>query len=580
MILTGAPTVVDAKSLLDLVSPGELSKAHQSEHIDCTGCHKTGNKSAQNGLCLDCHAGIKEDIDSGRGLHGRHSIRTNTPCSACHTEHQGSDADIGGLQSRTFDHALTDFELVGAHASLKCTDCHEEGVPRREAPDDCAGCHDSPHESRGLPDCVACHEQTRWANVSYKHTTPGFKLSGAHDRAKCIACHGISNFETKNQQCVDCHAFKDSHAGLFGTKCDDCHGQSEWSKAPFDHEKQTGYALVGGHQRASCHACHRFDRKLPEAGDCYACHKRNDIHAGANGNRCADCHDEKSWTVESFDHEAVSGFALKGRHRTVACSLCHKAGIEAKLETGCVNCHEIQDAHAGALGRQCADCHGEQAWDEVDFDHDRDTHFELRQSHRKLKCRACHAPGRTWDKPPRCVACHEKENVHGSGTSLACDDCHDEIRWSRAGRFHHDLTDVPLLGMHGLALCESCHLDKNFAATDPACESCHEEEDPHGGAYKAECGDCHNPNAWSSWRFNHDQTGFSLEGAHGELRCRDCHDAGHPLNKRNSVCLSCHLDDDIHNGRFGRDCAKCHNGTSFKDVDIRTMLPGSGKMVQ
>jgi hypothetical protein len=134
--------------------------------------------------------------------------------------------------------------------------------------------------------------------------------------------------------------------------------------------------------------------------------------------------------------------------------------------------------------------------------------------------------------------------------------------------------------MHGLALCESCHLDKNFAATDPACESCHEEEDPHGGAYKAECGDCHNPNAWSSWRFNHDQTGFSLEGAHGELRCRDCHDAGHPLNKRNSVCLSCHLDDDIHNGRFGRDCAKCHNGTSFKDVDIRTMLPGSGKMVQ
>jgi len=566
-----------AKSFLDLVSPGELSRVHQAEKIDCTGCHRAGDKAAQSGLCLECHKEVGIDIRTKSGFHGKHATGAVQRCNSCHTEHKGGEADIRGLQNQTFDHALTDFPLTGAHRPLECIRCHKRDTAKRKAPSDCKSCHDSPHKDRGLERCSACHDQTLWKRVSYRHKGADFNLTGAHDKVRCVSCHGIIDFRTKANKCSDCHGLKDAHGGVFGARCDDCHVQTEWSPTAFDHKKKTDYALIGAHSKASCHACHRFDKKLPKSPDCYSCHRHNDIHTGANGKRCKECHTEQSWRIDKFDHTAVSKFALKGKHRSVACSLCHKAGISAKLETGCVSCHRTQDPHAQGLGDKCGDCHSEQGWRKLVFDHDRDTKFKLRQSHRELRCHACHTPGRSWKQPPNCVSCHKQNNVHGNNIG-ACENCHDESRWLETRRFHHDFTAFPLLGMHGLALCESCHRDKHYAGTERSCEGCHRKQDPHNKTYKASCETCHNPNAWSSWRFNHDGTGFRLEGPHNELACHDCHRRDRDLDGRGSTCVSCHRKDDVHEGRFGQDCSRCHNGTSFQDVDIQSLRPGVRSM--
>jgi hypothetical protein len=34
-------------------------------------------------------------------------------------------------------------------------------------------------------------------------------------------------------------------------------------------------------------------------------------------------------------------------------------------------------------------------------------------------------------------------------------------------------------------------------------------------------------------------------------------------------CYSCHSREDIHGGRFGRRCERCHVTTSFEKVNIR-----------
>jgi hypothetical protein len=39
------------------------------------------------------------------------------------------------------------------------------------------------------------------------------------------------------------------------------------------------------------------------------------------------------------------------------------------------------------------------------------------------------------------------------------------------------------------------------------------------------------------------------------------------------TCASCHDDDDVHHGEFGRDCQRCHVTSSFKKI-----RPGLGGM--
>ncbi|MEW8497547.1 MAG: cytochrome C, partial [Candidatus Thiodiazotropha taylori] len=100
---------------------------------------------------------------------------------------------------------------------------------------------------------------------------------------------------------------------------------------------------------------------------------------------------------------------------------------------------------------------------------------------------------------------------------------------------------------------------------------CHEKDDTHEGKMGELCGDCHNPNAWMLWTFNHDeQTEFPLDGKHGEVFCHACHRAELTEHKQSANhCYGCHRGDDIHRGGFGRHCDRCHSTETFENPEIR-----------
>jgi len=137
-------------------------------------------------------------------------------------------------------------------------------------------------------------------------------------------------------------------------------------------------------------------------------------------------------------------------------------------------------------------------------------------------------------------------------------------------RFDHDLSDFPLIGQHAVVGCESCHLSSAFKDAKKECNDCHKEDDIHKRALGADCKQCHNPNDWLIWHFNHDETDFKIKGAHEKLHCDTCHFK--PLDKnrkKKTHCVDCHSRDDVHDGNFGSDCVKCHTQDDFRVINIR-----------
>jgi hypothetical protein len=102
---------------------------------------------------------------------------------------------------------------------------------------------------------------------------------------------------------------------------------------------------------------------------------------------------------------------------------------------------------------------------------------------------------------------------------------------------------------------------------------------PHG-ALPAEltCTSCHGTEKWSPLRsdlaFDHGDTGFRLEGRHGEVACARCHTSlefQRVATAEPGDCASCHLD--VHEGTIARACAACHTGDSFAQLDYGVVHP-------
>lgn len=140
--------------------------------------------------------------------------------------------------------------------------------------------------------------------------------------------------------------------------------------------------------------------------------------------------------------------------------------------------------------------------------------------------------------------------------------------------------------LEGVNNCAQCHNfgEKSFRGN---CLACHgeikaridREQGYHYFSRKLECAKCHKEHhgtnfaliRWEPASFDHKQTGFLLEGKHGGLECRKCHQAanikaadirrkGASVLKRtylglSTSCDNCHEDE--HRGQL-KDCAKCH----------------------
>ncbi|MFO1428196.1 MAG: hypothetical protein U1F11_14755 [Steroidobacteraceae bacterium] len=486
-------------------------------------------------------------------------------------------------------------KVSSAHAKYEteCSLCHDR-ADRERQPALCLDCHKDTAADlaakSGLhgrmanaasSQCKSCHSEhlgregdiVKFDRASFDHRATDFALEGAHRGLACESCHEKGKpLRKAASSCGACHKKDDAHRGQLGEKCSDCHTTLAWSGGKFDHAK-TDFKLENAHREVACNACHVGGRYKDTPQRCASCHTPDDVHQNSRGDKCGECHTTESWKSAKFDHGKETGFALLGRHSSLQCGNCHKAGdFKDKPPKECVGCHRADDAHALRFGEQCKDCHGNDAWKQQQpYDHLAKHKFALTGAHEKLDCHACHtAVAKTQKLGNTCEACHRAADPHGGKLGLDCAACHGSDDWKRDIRFDHDLTSYPLLGLHLMVGCAQCHASKAFKGVAKDCIGCHRQDDVHKGGLGKDCTACHSPNGWKLWDFDHaEQAKFPLNGAHAKLKCNDCHRQPAGEVKLGRDCAACHRKDDVHLGQYGTQCQRCHTVITFKGARIQ-----------
>ena len=395
---------------------------------------------------------------------------------------------------------------------------------------------------------------------------------------ECEKCHKPFSKKSQSMLCRGCHEEVDAdirqQTGFHGlgvakkAECSHCHSDHKGRDADviqldvetFAHDK-TDYLLKGAHLETRCAACHLEGKNFRDAPqDCVSCHEGDDIHAGRLGEQCADCHAERRWVSQEFNHDDTD-FVLREKHAELACDSCHVNHKYKDIPGECHSCHRLNDVHAGRYGQKCKDCHSEAGWDRSRFDHDRDTEYSLSGRHREVKCDVCHV-GKLYDNAlgTECIDCHRSDDKHAGRYGNKCQACHSTRGWGKVKYEHDRETEFPLRGKHQEASCSSCHRGEVYEeklATD--CLSCHGADDVHESQEGKRCEKCHDEHGWGGKvRFEHDMTDFPLLGLHAVTPCEECHlTSAYKTAARE--CSVCHQPDDVHERHLGPHCELCHN---------------------
>ena len=486
---------------------------------DCRSCHESLVFSRVGIACIDCHTDI-------------HANELGLDCQNCHTP-----ASWENRFTIWEDHNVSRFPLLGIHAALDCESCHRGPAEKQftNLPVDCAGCHGEEYLNSRNPDhqlagfdkqCEVCHSPISvvWQQVQYVHPAI-FPLRGAHINTDCMACHGEIYTGTPNQ-CEDCHmaAYSSSvnpdHVKFgFPTMCANCHNETRWEDAIFDHVAESGFALVGAHSRILCTDCHVNNQISGLPRDCYGCHDTDFTsitdpnHVTNNFNHdCTICHSQDIWSPSTFDHNNTS-FQLTGAHLTIDCVACHESGFTG-TPAECYACHEqdfngVQDPNhlTNNFDHDCTICHNTAVWSPADFDHN-NTSFPLTGAHLTTACTGCHQTGYT-GTPVECFACHETEynntndpDHQAAAFPITCENCHNTVAWDQT-TWDHDSQYFPIYsGSHREKwnTCDECHVSPaSYKIFE--CIYCHEHdktlmdekhrERPDYQYLSTACYDCH-----------------------------------------------------------------------------------------
>jgi hypothetical protein len=302
---------------------------------------------------------------------------------------------------------------------------------------------------------------------------------------------------------------------------------------------------------------------------------------------CIVCHSPESWQFKedgsTFDH-SQTGFPLTGRHKKTNCRSCHENLIFNYIGTACLDCHT--DIHKNELGVNCEECHTTQNWEnrqEILKVHNL-TQFPLIGVHAVVECEACHMNQQRNEfknTPVNCEYCHQnlyKESVNPNHQlaqfKLDCISCHQPLptTWKAVKWLHPK--SFELKGAHKRSDCIECH-ENVFKGTSSECISCHLGDyqsaifPNHGqSGYPEDCLICHNETVWSPAEFNHNNTQFTLQGAHLYIDCIQCHADGY--TNIPTDCWSCHendyntVSDPNHmTNNFNHDCTVCHTASAW-----------------
>jgi len=339
--------------------------------VPCQKCHPVVSEeknrvfalgAARFSDCVPCHT-------------SPHRQKLAETCISCH-----STTGWLQIQSAAFQHDATGFPLRGAHASVRCEQCHARGS-RRDSHSPvrmCRDCHTDYHQGEFAAaygnDCSVCHTVFQpFSQTTFSldmHDRSRFSLLGAHRATLCDKCHRPTasnphSFVFRNLTCNTCHS--DPHAGQFsvaGTAdCAHCHTSVAWSLPDFDHNS-TAFALKGKHASVSCGKCHKTEsiggqtvsRYVGLNSTCEGCHRDPHVGQFAAGinSVCSDCHTPEGWPVLIFDHNRQSTFSLSGGHANVACRQCHP--VETIAGTAVIRFKPLE--------KKCEHCHGGKVPDE------------------------------------------------------------------------------------------------------------------------------------------------------------------------------------------------------------------------
>jgi predicted CXXCH cytochrome family protein len=305
-------------------------------------------------------------------------------------------------------------------------------------------------------------------------------------RGECVSCHR-AEYEAAKQPL---------HVDVLPTTCAECHQETAWTPATFDHGSTT----------AACVSCHLDDYENKSATD--------PLHAMFEKD-CVKCHDTTAWRPASFAHP----WPLVGEHQSAFCSDCHAPPVYDQASTECVSCHGDDYARAPAndprhtgLERCGNTCHhaDDSSWSGVH------AAWPLTGKHDTLEA--------------TCAACHGEPPTY-AGTSKACVACHgDDFQRAKTQIPTHTTDDS----------CAVCHTTNDWSAAHP------ENVFPikTGKHTKYGCTDCHNASLGSS-KVNADCVGCHDEGAHSLTKMADQHrEEGDykPRAGQPSFCLDCHPD--------------------------------------
>ena len=591
-------------------SPGPLAEGHRQLEgkESCTKCHGEGRK-VDDQKCLACHEPIARRLAQEKGLHASSRV-AGRACYLCHTDHKGRERDLlgfatvvggGGAAARQrFDHDLTGWPLVQGHRGLTCEQCHR-GRSFLKAEGRCESCHRNPHgELRpALRRCERCHDAASFqprGRSEFDHDSVAdarFALEGKHLEVPCAKCHPQGIFRRPGgfaaPDCTPCH--DNVHGdGVMGKKrCQLCHAAKvPWRTVKLDHGRHTRFALDGAHSNRPCAACHGPGGQRRPERTCGSCHR--DPHRGrfAESPDCAACHTSQSFRGESrFDPGARTAFPLAGKHLAIDCRRCHRGGSPGEWErfdaatVGCLGCHQHKNVHKRQFpDEECLRCHKAGGGIKLKKAAIRELHgplsrFPLEEGHAGVPCEGCHKNDAYQGTPTVCgPACHADE-LHRGSLGKDCLACHQGGRWT-ASRFDHDQTSYPLVGHHELAPCDGCHRGRRFKPTPRGCAACHGASDAHGGTLGHRCERCHSPTGKSLFDHNDAKAAdrFRLDGRHGALRCRACHDSTRFKTGR-SACVDCHPEPARHAGELGTRCGDCHDAGAWKTIRTGHLAGGA-----
>ncbi len=208
------------------------------------------------------------------------------------------------------------------------------------------------------------------------------------------------------------------------------------------------------------------------------------------------------------------------------------------------------------------------------------------------QCGNCHAP-LTTNLATRCLDCHTEidqqiktgQGIHSQIAAVdGCASCHPEHRGrsfdptSASFQLFDHTTSGFSLNWHQVNYdatpmqCSECHKNNSYHVVNNLecldCHSGHEKNfaEKHVSDFGANCLGCHDGQD-RMINFDHSQTGYALDGKHGQIKCTDCH-TSEDIKDTPKDCKDCHTEPTMHQGEFDQTCDTCHTPLGWLPADL------------